>query len=158
MIKKLTALICVLLCLCGCSKEEKFGLEQFVSRMNEQYNTTYKTADFMLGTDAENKKYLFCDSSEGLISLSLDSNNDIIGVSLLINESIDINKGINTFLNICCIFKGNDEASEKKIFTDCNITDHTIKYADNNTVITVGKYKYTVVCNEYSITFFCDRV
>ena len=158
MIKKLTALICVLLCLCGCSQEEKFGLEQFVSRMNEQYNTTYKTADFMLGTDAENKKYLFCDSSEGLISLSLDSNNDIIGVSLLINESIDINKGINTFLNICCIFKGNDEKSEKKIFTDCNITDHTIKYADNNTVITVGKYKYTVVCNEYSITFFCDRV
>ena len=158
MIKKLTALICVLLCLCSCSKEEKFGLEQFVSRMNEQYNTTYKTADFMLGTDAENKKYLFCDSSEGLISLSLDSNNDIIGVSLLINESIDINKGINTFLNISCIFKGNDEESEKKIFTDCNITDHTIKYADNNTVITVGKYKYTVVCNEYSITFFCDRV
>lgn len=158
MIKKLTALICILLCLCGCSQEEKFGLEQFVSRMNEQYNTTYKTADFMLGTDAENKKYLFCDSSEGLISLSLDSNNDIIGVSLLINESIDINKGINTFLNICCIFKGNDEKSEKKIFTDCNITDHTIKYADNNTVITVGKYKYTVVCNEYSITFFCDRV
>ena len=158
MIKKLTALICVLLCLCGCSQEEKFGLEQFVSRMNEQYNTTYKTADFMLGTDAENKKYLFCDSSEGLISLSLDSNNDIIGVSLLINESIDINKGINTFLNICCIFKGNDEKSEKKIFTDCNITDHTIKYADNNTVITVGKYKYTVVCNDYSVTFFCDRV
>ena len=158
MIKKITALICILLCLCGCSQEEKFGLEQFVSRMNEQYNTTYKTADFMLGTDAENKKYLFCDSSEGLISLSLDSNNDIIGVSLLINESIDINKGINTFLNICCIFKGNDEKSEKKIFTDCNITDHTIKYADNNTVITVGKYKYTVVCNEYSVTFFCDRV
>lgn len=158
MIKKLTALICILLCLCGCSQEEKFGLEQFVSRMNEQYNTTYKTSDFMLGTNAENKKYLFCDSSEGLISLSLDSNNDIIGVSLLINESIDINKGINTFLNICCIFKGNDEKSEKKIFTDCNITDHTIKYADNNTVITVGKYKYTVVCNEYSVTFFCDRV
>ncbi|MBQ3524323.1 MAG: hypothetical protein IJA43_07720 [Clostridia bacterium] len=158
MIKKLTALICILLCLCGCSQEEKFGLEQFVSRMNEQYNTTYKTSDFMLGTNAENKKYLFCDSSEGLISLSLDSNNDIIGVSLLINESIDINKGINTFLNICCIFKGNDEKSEKKIFTDCNITDHTIKYADNNTVITVGKYKYTVVCNDYSVTFFCDRV
>ncbi len=158
MIKKITALICVLLCLSGCSKEEKFGLEQFVSRMNGQYNTTYKTADFMLGTDADNRKYLFCDGNDGLISLSLDSNNDIIGVSLLINESIDINNGINTFLSICCIFKGNDEESEKKIFTDCNITTHAIKYADNNTVITVGKYKYTVVCNEYSVTFFCDRV
>ena len=59
MIKKITALICILLCLCGCSKEEKFGLQQFVSRMNEQYSTTYKTADFMLGTDIENKKYFF---------------------------------------------------------------------------------------------------
>lgn len=158
MIKKITALICVLLCLCGCSQEEKFGLEQFVSRMNEQYNSTYKTADFMLGTDADNHEYLFCDSNDGLISLSIDSNNDIIGVSLLINESMDINKGINTFLNICCIFKSNDEESEKKIFTDCNITTHTIKYADSNMVITVGKYKYTVVCNKYSVTFFCDRV
>lgn len=158
MIKKITALICVLLCLCGCSQEEKFGLEQFVLRMNEQYNTTYKTGDFMLGTDTKNQKYLFCDSNDGMISLSLDSNNDIIGVSLLINESIDINKGINTFMNICCIFKGNDKEDEKKVFNDCNITTHTIKYADNNTVITVGKYKYTVVCNEFSVTFFCDRV
>lgn len=158
MVKKIIALICVLLCLCGCSQEEKFGLEQFVSRMNEQYNTTYKTADFMLGTDADNHKYLFCDTDDGFVSLSLDSNNDIIGVSLLINESIDINKGINTFLNICCIFKGNDEKSEKQVFTDCNISAHTIKYADSNMVITVGKYKYTVVCNEYSVTFFCDRV
>ncbi len=158
MIKKITALICVLLCLCSCSQEEKFGLEQFVSRMNEQYNTTYKTANFMLGEDGDKQKYLFYDGNDGLISLSLDKNNDIIGVSLLINESIDINKGINTFLNICCIFKGNDAESEKKIFTDCNITAHTIKFADSNMVITVGKYKYTVVCNEYSVTFFCDRV
>ena len=158
MIKKITALICILLCLCGCSKEEKFGLQQFVSRMNEQYSTTYKTADFMLGTDIENKKYLFYDSNDGFISLSLDSNNDIIGVSLLINESIDINKGINTFLNICCIFKGNDEKSEQKVFADCNINTDTIKYADSNMVITIGKYKYTVICNDYSVTFFCDRV
>ena len=158
MIKKIIALICVLLCLCGCSKEEKFGLQQFVSRMNEQYNTTYKTADFMLGTDAKNQKYLFYDSNDGLITLSLDKNNDIIGVSLLINESIDINKGINTFLNICCVFKCSSNEDEKKVFADCGITTDTIKYADSNMVITVGKYKYTVVCNEYSVTFFCDRV
>ena len=158
MIKKITALICILLCLCGCSQEEKFGLEQFVSRMNEQYNTTYKTADFMLGTDAENKKYLFCDSSEGLISLSLDSNNDIIGVSLLINESMDINDGINTFCKICSVFTGSDENIQRSTLTNCQITSDTIKYADSNMVITVGKYKYTVVCNDYSVTLFCDRV
>ncbi|MBR5320520.1 MAG: hypothetical protein IKU41_01620 [Clostridia bacterium] len=157
MIKKIIALFCILLCLCGCSQEEKFGLEQFVTRINEQFSTTYKTSDFMLGENAHNK-YLFCNSNDGLISLSLDSNNDIIGASLLINESMDINQGINTFLNICCIFKGCDREKEMQIFNDCNITAHTIKYADSNMVITVGKYKYTVVCNEYSVTFFCDRV
>ena len=158
MIKKIIALICVLLCLCGCSQEEKFGVEQFVTRMNKQYNTTYKTIDFVLGEDVESNKYMFYNGNEGLITLSIGSSNDIVGVSLLTNESIDINQGINTFLNICCIFKGNNEESEKKIFNNCNITADKIKYADSNTVITVGKYKYTVVCNEYSVTFFCDRV
>ena len=158
MIKKIIALFCILLCLCGCSQEEKFGLEQFVTRINEQFSTTYKTSNFMLGENADNNKYLFCNSNDGLISLSLDSNNDIIGASLLINESMDINQGINTFLNICCIFKSNDREKEIQVFNDCNITAHTIKYADSNMVITVGKYKYTVVCNEYSVTFFCDRV
>ena len=158
MIKKIIALICVLLCLCGCSQEEKFGLEQFVTRINDNYNTTYKTSDFMLGTDKNDCKYLFCDSKDGLISLSIDSDNNIIGVGLLVNESIDINDAINTFLNICCIFKSSDNESEKKVFTDCKINSDTIKYADSNMVITVGKYKYTIVCNEYSITFFCDRV
>ena len=158
MINKLTCLICILLILCGCSQEQKFGIEQFVFRMNEQFETTYKTSDFMLGADEYGKKYLFCDNNYGLTALSLDSDNRIIGVGLLINESIDINDGINTFCKICCIFTGNDQLSQQEILNQCKITADTIKYADNNTVITVGKYKYTIVCNEYSITLFCDRV
>lgn len=158
MIKKLICLICILLTLCGCSQEQKFGIEQFVWRMNENFETTYKTSDFMLGTDENEKKYLFCDNNYGLTSLSLDSDNNIIGVGLLVNESMDINDAINTFCNICCIFTDNEISTQKEIFTQCKINADTIKYADNNTVITVGKYKYTVVCNEYSITLFCDRV
>ena len=158
MIKKITVLMCVLLCLSGCSQESKFGLEQFVSRMNKQYDTTYKTIDFMLGTDKNSNSYMFYDSSDGLITLSLDSNNDIIGISLLINESIDIYNGINTFCKLCCIFTGAEEDIQRSTLSSCMITADTIKYADSNMVITVGKYKYTVVCNDYSVTFFCDRV
>lgn len=158
MVKKLTCLICILLTLCGCSQEQKFGIEQFVWRMNEQFETTYKTSDFMLGTDEDEKRYLFCDNNYGLTALSLDSNNNIVGVGLLINESMDTNDAINTFLNFCCIFTGNDKSTQQEILTQCRITNDTIKYADNNTVITVGKYKYTIVCNEYSVTLFCDRV
>lgn len=158
MIKKITILTVVFLLLCGCSKETKFGIEQFVSRMNEQYKTTYKTADFMFGTNENDEKYLFYDSIDGLITLSLDNNNDIKGVSLLINESMDINEGVNTFCRLCCIFTGTDEETQRSTLSNCTITADTIKYADSNIVITVGKYKYTVVCNEYSVTFFCDRV
>ncbi|MBR5201646.1 MAG: hypothetical protein IKW45_00115 [Clostridia bacterium] len=158
MIKKFTILVCVLLFLCGCSQEEKFGLEQFVTRINETYDATYKTSDFILGTDKSDSKYLFCDNEKGLLTLSLDNNNDIIGVSLLIKKSMDINNAVNTFCNICCVFKSNKIENEKKIFADCNFNTDTIKYADSNMVITVGKYKYTIICNEYSVTFFCDRV
>lgn len=158
MIKKLTCLICILLTLCGCSQEQKFGIEQFVLRMNEQFETTYKTSDFMLGTDQNENRYLFCDNADGFTALSLDSDNRIIGVGLLINESMDINDAINTFCNICCVFTNNDKSTQQEILTQCRITTDTIKYADNNTVITVGKYKYTVVCNEFSVTLFCDRV
>ena len=158
MFRKLTVIVLVLLFLCGCSKESKFGVEQFVSRMNEQYETTYKTADFMLGNGQNDEKFLFCDSAQGLITLSLDNNNDIIGVSLLINESMDINDGINTFCKICSVFTGSDENIQRSTLTNCQITSDTIKYADSNKVITVGKYKYTVVCNDYSVTLFCDRV
>lgn len=158
MFRKFTIIVLILLFLCGCSKEAKFGVEQFVSRINKQYEATYKTTDFMLGNSQNDEKFLFCDSVQGLITLSLDNNNDIIGVSLLINESMDINDGINTFCKICSVFTGSDENIQRSTLTNCQITSDTIKYADSNKVITVGKYKYTVVCNEYSITLFCDRV
>ncbi len=158
MIKKIAVLTCILMILSGCSQETKFGVQQFVARMNKQYGTTYKTADFLFGSDKNNQNYMFYDSSDGLITLSLDGDNSIIGVAILITESMDINKGINTFCNICCVFTGNDADTQRKILYDCKINSNTIKYADNNMVITVGKYKYTIVCNEYSVTLFCDRV
>lgn len=158
MFKKITVLVLIFLILCGCSQEAKFGVQQFTMRMNEQYETTYETADFIFGTDNSGERYLFHDGNEGLITLSLDSNNDIKGVSLLINESMDINEGINTFCIICCVFTGNDKNTQQEILSDCEINHNTIKYADSNKVITVGKYKYTIVCNEYSVTLFCDRV
>ncbi|MBO5857810.1 MAG: hypothetical protein J6Q87_06135 [Clostridia bacterium] len=158
MIRKIICISFVFIFLCGCSQEQKFGVEQFVSRINNQYGTTYKTADFVLGTDKDNKNYLFYDNYDGFITLSLDSKNNITGVSLLFNESMDTNKAINTFCNICCVFTGYDKETILHTFSDIKITTETIKFADNNTVVTVGKYKYTIVCNEYSITLFCDRV
>ena len=144
--------------LCGCSKESKFGIEQFTSRMNTQFDYSLNTADFILHIDEYENNNLFCEIESSLITLSLDNNNDIKGISLLATDSQDIPNTINFFCNMCCVFTGNDYDAQKSIFDSCQINTDTIKYADSNNVITVGKYKYTVVCNEYSVTLFCDRV
>lgn len=156
--KKICCLTIILCLLCSCSKESKFGIEQFVSRMNKEFLTAYKTSDFMLGVDENGNNYLFIDGDNYLLSLPLNSNNDIIGVSLLCTQDYDISAAVNEFQNICCVFTENDTDTQRSILNDCGITADTIKYTDSNSIITVGKYKYTVVCNQYSITLFCDKI
>lgn len=160
MIKKILSICAcmVFIFLCGCSQESKFGVQQFTERMNTQYGTEFTTADFILGTDDAGGNYLFCEKDEMLISLSLDTNNTICGAGLVLTESMDINAGLNTFLRICCVLTGEDEENQSATFKNCGITEDKIKYADSNFVITVGKFKYSVICNDYSVTLFCDRV
>lgn len=142
----------------GCSQESKFGVQQFTERMNTQYGTDFATSDFIFGTDEAGENYLFCEKDEMLISLSLDTNNTIKGVGLVLTKSMDINAGLDTFLHICCVLTGEDEENQSVTFKKCGITEKKIKYADSNFVITVGKFKYSVICNDYSVTLFCDRV
>ena len=148
----------MLVFLCACSKEKKFGVEQFVDRMNSQFEYSLSTADFILHIDENENNNLFCESESSLITLSLDNNNDIKGISLLATDSQDIPNTINFFCNMCCVFTGNDYDTQKATLENCQINTDTIKYADSNNVITVGKYKYTVVCNKYSVTLFCDKI
>ena len=148
----------LLILLWGCSKESKFGLEQFTSRMNTQFDYCLNTADFILHIDENENNNLFCEIESLLITLSLDNNNDIKGISLLSTDSQDIANTLNFFCDMCCVFTNNNYDSQQSIFDSCQINTNIIKYADSNNVITVGKYKYTVVCNEYSVTLFCDRV
>lgn len=144
--------------LCGCSQESKFGLEQFTHRLSTQYEMSFNTADFMYGHDENEEKYLFYEEDDFLISLSLDANSSIKGVSLLFTESMDINSGLDTFCKICSVFTGDTYENQKKTNEECRITTDAIKYADNSFTSTVGKYKYSVICNNYSVTLFCDRV
>lgn len=160
MLKK-TLLIIVsilLIFLCGCSKESKFGLEQFTSRMNTQFDYSLNTADFILHIDENENNFLLCELNSSFITLSLDNNNDIKGITLLSTDSQDVANTLDFFCNMCCIFTSNDYDTQKSILESCQINTDKIKFADSNNVITVGKYKYTVVCNQYSVTLFCDKV
>ena len=151
------SLICALCFLCGCSKESKFGVEQFVHRMNTQFEYGFDTSLFILGIDENNENNLFYETESSLFTLSLDSNNNIIGVCLLETDAQKTSETIRLFSHMCSVFTGNDYETQCSIFSSYKINEDTIKFADNNTVITVGKYKYTIVCNQYSITLFCDR-
>ncbi len=157
--KKLLAfvLIIITIFLNGCSQESKFGLEQFVDRMNSDFETSFNTSDFLLSSK-DDENFLFYKQDELMYTLSLDVNNKIKGIGLLLTAECDIDKGIETFCQMCSTFTGNDFKNQSQIFSDCKITADKINYADSNQVITVGRYKYTVVCNTYSITMFCDKV
>ena len=160
MIKKICVflLIFVLCSFCGCSQESKFGIEQFTHRMNTQFEMNLNTADFMYGQSENEENYLFYEDGDFLITLSLNANNSINGVGLLITESMDIKSGLDTFYKICSVFTGDSYENQKDTIESKGINSDEIKYADNNFAITVGKYKYSVICNDYSITLFCDRV
>ena len=58
---------------------------------------------------------------------------------------------------MCSILTGNNYENQLKIFNDSEFFSDKIKFADGNSVITVGRYKYTIVSNDYAITFFCDK-
>lgn len=144
--------------LCGCSKESKFGLEQFTSRMNTQFEYSLNTADFILSIDKNGNNSLLFEWENSLITLSLDKGNDISGISILSTNTQNFSLSLKLFTDMCCVFTGNDYDTQQSILNNCQINTECIKYADSNKVSTVGKYKYTVVCNDYSITLFCDRI
>ena len=160
MYKKIFAAIIsfMLVFFCGCSKESKFGIEQFVGRMNSQFEYDLNTGDFVLGIDEKENNNLFYESDNYLIGLSLDNDNNIKGISVLFTDFQNTAEYVSLFSKMCSIFTGNDFESQNSILKNCNITADKIEFADNNRIITVGKYKYTVVCNRYSVTLFCDRI
>ena len=157
--KKLLALFIVFIIIFfnSCSKEEKFGVEQFVDRINKNYNTEYSTSDFLLGKNQREENCLFYEQENSMIVLILNNENLITGTGLLITDDSNIQEYINDFCRISSTITNSDYTKQSEILEKCGINTDNIKKTDSNWIITVGKYKYSVVCNSYSITLFCER-
>ena len=157
--KKLLAILMIFIIIffSACSKESKFGIQQFTERMNKTYETDYKTEDFVL-SNRNDTNFLFYSQDCTLLSVFIDSENNIKGISFLVTADGDIEQAKITYCQMCSIFTGNDFDSQMEIFTESSFFDDNIKFADGNSLITVGRYRYSVICNDYSITFFCERV
>lgn len=158
--KKTAAVLLIVsaLLLSACSKESKFGVEQFAQRMNSLFDAGYSTSEFMLGEDADSGKYLMCEKDSGTVILMIDSDSELTGVSLLITDESKAQAALREFLEMCCVLTDNDETSQSTVLSNCDITADSIKFTDGNTLTTVGKYKYTVIRNSASVTLFCERV
>lgn len=157
--KKLLAILMVFitLLLCSCSKESKFGVQQFVERMNKAFETDYNTNEFML-SEKNDENFLFLTREKNMITLLLDNNNNIKGISLLITADSNIENAKELYCKICSVLTGNSYENQLKIFNESDFFTDKIKFTDGNSLITVGRYKYTIVSNSYAITFFCDRI
>ena len=151
--KKLLALFIVFIIIFfnSCSKEEKFGVEQFVDRINKNYNTEYSTSDFLLGKNQREENCLFYEQENSMIVLILNNENLITGTGLLITDDSNIQEYINDFCRISSTITNSDYTKQSEILEQCGINTDNIKKTDSNWIITVGKYKYSVVCNNYSI-------
>ena len=158
--KKLLALFIVFIIIFfnSCSKEEKFGVEQFVDRINKNYNTEYSTSDFLLGKNQREENCLFYEQDNSMIVLILNNENLITGTGLLITDDSNIQEYINDFCRISSTITNSDYTKQSEILEQCGINTDNIKKTDSNWRITVGKYKYSVVSNNYSITLFCERI
>lgn len=161
MIKKIAVIFLTLIFIatlfCSCSQESKFGIEELCKRTNENFGTSLKSEDFFLAENGD-ERFLIYENGNTLISVSIDTNNTVKGVSVLLTSDGNINDGIELFYELCCVFTCNEPTSQKEILDSCGITADKTEFADSNSIFTVGKYKYVVVCNRYSVTLFCDRV
>lgn len=160
MFKKIVVLVLSfsLFLLCACSKEQKFGIDELVARMNGIYETELKAESFVLGKKTDGSEYLFSEKDEFLIAAFPDSNNTIKGIAVLSRKGGNLEEFLRLYRQMCSVLTGADEEEQKSTLTNCGISEEKIKFADSTTINTVGKYKYVSVCNEYAVTLFCERV
>lgn len=141
----------------SCTTQEKIGIEQFVTEMNNQFEISMKTSDFQLGYDEKGLKYLFNENENYLTTLALDQNNHITGISLLFLPDGDITYYMDYFAKMCSVFTHTPYEVQMKNLNNSGISTDKINFADGNTSATIGKYKYTIISNTYSVTLFCDK-
>lgn len=148
----------IIIFLTGCSKEEKFGIDQFVDRINNEYGTQHRTSYFLSGNNSAEENCLFYEYGDYLLTLRMNESNQIVGTSLLTTNAEKISEYLNEFCYVTSVFTGEDYKQQMATLNSCGILAENIKMTDSNWMVTVGKYKYSVVCNNYSITLFCDKI
>ncbi|MCH5171057.1 MAG: hypothetical protein J1F24_07205 [Oscillospiraceae bacterium] len=148
-----------LIVLCGCSREAKMGIGEFSDRINKDYGLILQEESMLLEKNEESNT-VYCKIDSFLFVFYLGSNNNISGVSAMLpkeNES-ELAEFLDDYEKCVSVFTLNSKDSVEQTFQNCKITVDNIKFTDGNQLNTVGKFKYSVITNEFSVTIFCERV
>lgn len=153
-------LVFTLICLmCGCSRETKMGIGEFSDRIYKDYKLTFEESSMAL-EEKDGNNTIYCQLDSFLFVFYLGTNNNICGIAgMLPKEKEDeLQAFLDDFEKCVSVFTLNGDDSVRQTFDDCKISAESIKFTDGNKLHTVGKFKYYIITNEYSVTLFCDRV
>lgn len=145
--------------LCGCSRETKMGIGEFSDRLHKDYGLTLSEESVLLEKNGE-ENTIYCNINSYLFIFYLGSNNKICEIAgILPKEDADkLTDFLDTYEKCVSVFTLNSEDNVKSTFKECGISAESIKFTDSNFMNTVGKFKYSVISNELSVTCFCKQV
>lgn len=149
----------LLIVLCGCSRETKMGIGEFSERINKDYELIIEEQSILLEKDGENNT-VYCNINSFLYVFYLGSNNNIRKIAAMLpkEKEGELTAFLSDFEKCVSVFTLNSADSVKQTFEECKISAENIKFTDGNQLNTVGKFKYSVVTSEFSVTLFCERV
>lgn len=154
----LLLILTIFIFMCGCSKETKMGFGEFSDRINSDFDLTLDESSISLEKDDEKSK-IYCKLNSYLLVFYLGNNNNISGFAGMLpkeNEA-DLPEFLEAFEKCVSIFTLSSPSDVKSLFGECKITADNIKFTDGNQQNTVGKFKYSVVTSDVSVTVFCER-
>ena len=145
--------------LVGCSRENKFGVGEFSERIQNDYGLTVDESSISL-EKADGKNRIYCKMNSFLLVFYLGSNDNISGFAMMLPKEDEgrLSEFYDNFQKCVSIFTLSPLEKVEDTLGSCGITLQSIKFADSNRLNTVGKFRYTVVTSEISITLFCERV
>ncbi len=148
----------VLTVMCGCSKETKMGFGEFSDRINNDFDLTLEESSISLEKENEKNK-IYCKLDSYLLVFYLGNNNNISGFAgMLPKENEDeLPEFLEAFGKCVSVFTLSPLHDVKSLFKECKITADNIKFTDGNQQNTVGKFRYSVVMSDISVTVFCER-
>ena len=144
--------------MCGCSRETKMGIGEYFDRIHTDYGITIDEKSLLLekGSDSNTA---YCNLNSFLLVFYLGSTNNITGIAGMISKDKENNLSsfFDDFQKCVSVFTMSDKSSVEKTFKECKFTADSIKFTDGNSIFTVGKFKYSIITSEQSITVFCER-